>query len=272
MEILKYLFMGVVQGLTEFLPVSSSGHLVISETFLGINPPGIFLEVALHFASVIAIIIYLRKRLMSLISGLFKKDNRRNLSLKYLSAVVVSMIPAGCVALFIGDRVRALFENPSAVGISLVFTAGIVLAIPLMNSKRGGRKKIIDSFGTAIIVGCVVGLFQAIAMIPGISRSGSTIFAGVFIGLAVSDSADFSFIISIPAILGAVVMELGDTVKSVSDMNWLNLSIAFAFSLLTSLIALKWLYSTLKSGRVRYFGIYCLIMGIFVITYMAVFY
>jgi len=271
MELLKYIFLGAVQGITEFLPISSSGHLVLTEHLLKINPPGIILEITFHFASVLAIIFFLRKKIWEILSGLFKGGQLAKGSFNYLIAIIVSVIPPAIVGVLFKEKIEALFENPSAVGISLLYTGGIVLSIPFIARARKDAYDVDRNIFHAFIVGLVVGVFEAIAIVPGISRSGSTIFAGVLSGLALSYSADFAFIIAIPAILGAVVLEVGDALKSVSQINWLYLIIGAVSALIFSIIALMWLYSTLKKGSIRYFGIYCLILGLFVITYTSVF-
>jgi len=271
MELLKYIFLGAVQGLTEFLPISSSGHLVLIEHLLKVNPPGIILEVTFHFASVIAIIFFLRKKIWEILSGLFRGGQLARGSFNYLVAVIVSVIPPAIIGFLFKSKIEALFENPQTVGISLLYTGGIVLSIQFIVRARKNPFNVDRNFFTAVVVGFVVGIFEAIAIVPGISRSGSTIFAGVLSGLALTYSADFAFIIAIPAILGAVVMEAGDAIKSLSQINWLYLTIGAISALIFSIIALIWLYSTLKKGSIRYFGIYCLILGLFVITYTSIF-
>ncbi|MGQ9707048.1 MAG: undecaprenyl-diphosphate phosphatase [bacterium] len=271
MELLKFIILGIIQGLTEFLPISSSGHLVITEHIFRINLPGIVLEVALHFASVIAIIFFLREKIWKILLGLFKGRELAKNSFNYLTAIIISIIPPAIVGVFLKEKIEVLFDNPQAVGISLLFTGGIVLSIPFIKRAEENPSSVDRSFLTALIVGLVVGVFQAFAIVPGISRSGATIFAGVLTGLTLASSADFAFIIAIPAILGAVIMEISDAIKSISDFNWLYLLVGFIFALIFSIIALKWLYSTIRKGQVKYFGIYCLILGFFIITYIAIF-
>lgn len=253
---------GLVQGLTEFLPVSSSGHLVVAQEFFGIEPKGILLEITLHIATLLAVVIFLRKHLLNLLGKLFSRDDA-GYGWMYILGILIASIPAGIVGLFFEERIESLFENVLVVGIFLLITGAVVVLMPRLY--REETKSF--NWKNVVIISLIVGVFQAFAIMPGISRSGFTIFAGLLVGLSWKESANFSFTISIPAILGAGLLEMLKIAKVGFQGELILLISGFLSALISGILALWLLYKVLDSGKINYFGYYCLIAGLVVIIY-----
>lgn len=254
----EVLILGAVQGITEFLPVSSSGHLVLSEHLLGMNPPGIALELTLHVGTLLAVVLYYRRDLWQLARGgaRFLAGRRSGDDLQawdLVKLLVVGTLPAVIGALLFGDRVEAAFKDPRLVAGCLVVTGLLLLSTLLV--RRGQRRP-------GILDAAVVGLFQAAALFPGISRSGSTMAAGLFRKLKPEDAARFSFLLSIPAILGAVVFKAKEVASGLAgaDAGLYVLGFAMAFALGFASIAV--LLRVMRRGRFGLFGAYCVVIGV----------
>jgi undecaprenyl-diphosphatase len=260
MSQLFYLIYGAVQGLTEFLPISSSGHLVIAQTILGQNLQGIALEITLHLATLLAVIVFLRKRIWQIFGGIFSRGEKSRIAWRALLAVIVATIPAGLVGIFFGNFLESTFENIQVVGICLLLTSAMVISIPFLPKKN----YTIEKFPWLGII--VVGIFQAVAILPGVSRAGATIFAGTLMGLNRKESASFSFIISIPAILGASVLELPKVISGRESAPALGLALSAVCAIIFGLLALFLLYKTVQKGSFLSFGIYTLILSILILT------
>ncbi|MCP4230661.1 MAG: undecaprenyl-diphosphate phosphatase [bacterium] len=245
---------GVVQGLTEFLPVSSSGHLVIAQELLGYKPEGIALEITLHLATLLAVLIFYWRRIVYIV---FR--NRDKLGwLLFIAKILVATVPAALVGLLFKDQIEALFESFRMVGFALLFTA-LVLASTLLARKRGKTLAEIG-FGAALLIGCA----QAIAIVPGVSRSGMTIAVALWFGIMNKDAAAFSFILSIPAIAGAGLLTATDFVSL--DVPVIPLAVSFLLALITGVLAIFIVVKALENKRFAYFAIYCGIIGISVLA------
>jgi len=245
---------GIIQGLTEFLPVSSSGHLVIAQELLGYKPEGIALEITLHLATLLAVLIFYWRRIIDII---FR--NRDKLGwLLFIAKILVATVPAALVGLFFKDQIEALFESFQMVGFALLFTS-LVLASTLLARNRGKALAEIG-FGAALLIGCA----QAIAIVPGISRSGMTIAVALWLGVVSEDAAAFSFILSIPAIAGAGLLSAKDFIAL--DVPAIPLAISFLLALLTGVLAIFVVVKALKTRRFVYFAIYCALAGMAVLT------
>lgn len=250
-ELLRYAALGLVQGLTEFLPVSSSGHLVLAQEYLGVRAPGIVLEVALHLATALAILLYFRRRLVDIFRGAAGERGRGG---RFLALIAVASVPAAAVGLLLEDQVAAIFERPRLVGAALLFTAA---ALFLSTVIRRGRLRAADlGFAGAI----AIGLAQALAIAPGVSRSGMTIVAGLLVGLAGEEAATFSFLLSVPAVGGAALLE-ARKIESFPG-NWPALALAFAVAFLAGLAAIYVVLATVRGRRFTWFGVYCAAVGI----------
>jgi len=242
---IKTVILGIVQGVTEFLPVSSSGHLAILEKLFGIREP-VTLAVFLHFGTLVAILVYFRKPLIELVSGVFNGERE---SLSYLIKIVIGSVPIVVFAILFESWVTSTFTNMKLVAILLGITGTVVLLTGITRKKQ-------QQIG--LMSAILIGIGQMFAILPGISRSGMTISAGIFCGVEPERAFRFSFLLSIPAVLGANIFEL----KNVHNLNdFPELLVGMVFSFVSGLVALKILRSTVYR-RFYLFGPYCLIVSI----------
>jgi len=254
MEWIEALILGIVQGLTEFLPVSSSGHLEITKVLFGDSSApqeSMLMTVVLHAATALSTIVIFRKDILEILKGLFqfKWNDEFQFSLK----IVISMIPAALVGVLLETEIEQLFNKQMLlVGAMLILTAGLLY---LADKAKNTTKDV--SYKSAIIIG----ISQAIAILPGISRSGATISTSVLLGIDRSKAARFSFLMVVPLILGKISKDIlsGEITSSTVDI--MPLSIGFIASFLTGLIACTWMIQLVKSSKLSYFAIYCLIVG-----------
>jgi len=259
---LKIIFLAVLQGITEFLPISSSGHLAISQNLLGINEDSsLLLVVVLHAGTLVAIIIYYFKILLELL----KRENH-----KIIILVIVGTIPAGVLGVILKkmDIVDAIFSNLLVAGIGLLITASL---LKWGMNKNDGEKTIKDlSYGQALIVG----LFQAFAIFPGISRAGSTIIGSVLQKLKRNDAATFSFLLAIPVIGGATLIEVASAVikpQSIGEnIPILLLCLGFIISAIVGFYSLKILLKSLKRGNLNIYAYYCFSLGGIVVIWQII--
>lgn len=257
MTLFEAIFLGTLQGLTEFLPISSSGHLVLAQKFLGLKSPPIFFDVLIHVATLWAIVIYLRKDLIKLLSGLREKENQ-----KLVFLVVLGTLPIVIVGFLLLDYIEKIFNSFLAVGISFLITSAILAStwlIKKMEKNLGGITYLDSIF---------VGFFQALAILPGVSRSGSTISAGIFRKIERTAAFKFSFFLAIPAICGALILNLAQA-EIFSDSSFLGGFLGFISAVISGLLALKVLEKALIKGNFYFFAIYCFILGITVLLFLA---
>lgn len=250
MDIFQAIILGIIQGITEWLPISSSGHLVLAQHLFGLTQPLIF-DVMLHLGSLLVVFIFFWKEIKELIVGVIKFEKEK---LRLLLFIIIATIPIALVGFFLGDLVEKAFNSLVVVGFGLIFTS-FLLFLSRYPKKKSGKL----SWGKAAIIG----LFQAVAILPGVSRSGSSISSGMMLGIKKEDVARFSFIIFIPAILGATVLELGSlgAVENVSAM-----IIGTIVSAVVGFFSLKLLMNIIKKDKFSWFGVYCLILGIVVVV------
>jgi undecaprenyl-diphosphatase len=197
MSLLDAFILGLVQGLTEFLPVSSSGHLVIGQTLLDIRVPGVTFEIAVHVATLLSVLLVFRKRVAELIVGAGRGDSR---AWRYLGLLALATLPALVVGLGLKEALEALFEAPQVAGIALLVTGGF-----LWTSRSAMARGPCGKPGVKEAL--IMGLAQAFAIVPGISRSGATVVVGLWLGIEAEEAAAFSFLMAVPAILGAAVLQ-----------------------------------------------------------------
>lgn len=252
MHYLETAFLGLLQGLTEFLPVSSSGHLVIAQYFLGLKQPGVTFEVMVHFGTLLSIVWVFRQDLSALLGGFIAKKAER----KLLTLLILGTIPAGVMGIGLKSFFTGLFDKPLTAGIMLLVTGFIVLAI----SRAHIKNKDISRMGSADAL--IIGVFQGIAIIPGISRSGSTILGALWRGLNRETAVKYSFLLAIPAIAGATLLEIKDLLKSgghtaLTGPNLFAMLVAF----ISGILALTLFINLLKRGKFHYIAYYCWIMG-----------
>ncbi len=265
MNWLQALILGLVQGLTEFLPVSSSGHLAIGREILGVEAAqDLVFEITVHVATVLATIIVFRKQIWKLLCGLFKF--KYNDETDYILKICVSMIPVFIVGMFFKDRVESLFSSLLVVGLALVVTAMLLL----FSDIYGGRGKVADRQyrnGIGWWQALVIGIGQAFAVIPGLSRSGTTISTGLLCGVKRSDVAQFSFLMVLVPILGEAFLDLvGGDVAS-SSVGAGPLLVGFLAAFVSGLFACKVMIALVKKARLRWFALYCAIVGLAVIIF-----
>ena len=265
---LQALFSGVIQGLTEFLPVSSSGHLVIFNTLLGEREGGgLAFTVFLHLATLLSVLVVFRKDIWMLIKGFFAalrdilrgKPAFNTPERRFLLMIIIGTIPA----LLVGGLIKMLsldsmLENIFVVAVMLVVTAVFMFLIDRIN--HGEYTERSAPYKSALLVGCL----QALAILPGLSRSGSTIFGGVLGGMKKEFAVKFAFILSMPAILGAALVEGLEVIREGSfALSPLNLLIGFAAAAICGVIAIKFIRLLIKSNKFYVFGFYCLAASAF---------
>lgn len=260
MDIIDSIILGIIQGLTEFLPVSSSGHLEIGKAILGdhsVPEESLLFTVVLHFATALSTIVVFRKDIFSIIKGALKF--KWNDDLQFISKITVSMIPAVIVGLFFEEQLEALFGgNILLVGCMLIVTAILLF---LADKAKDTDKKV--SFKNAF----VIGISQAIAMLPGISRSGATISTSVLLGNDKTKAARFSFLMVVPLIFGKIAKDVLSGDLTYDSGNFTSLSIGFLAAFIAGLFACTWMISLVKKSKLSYFAIYCAIVGFVAIIF-----
>ncbi len=269
MDTISSIILGIVQGFTEFLPVSSSGHLVLFQNLLGFKEPELLLDCSLHLGTLLAVCIYLRSDLKSILMetkeftmAFFqirgtKKSLRESPHASIALMVVLGTLPTLLVGMVFRSAIENLFGSLSTVGIMLVAT-GFILAITKLIPEDYSRREEV-----AILVALAVGAAQGLALIPGISRSGATIVCGLVCGLKRELAARFSFLLAIPAIIGATVVQLN--AEAVGRVGLLSLTSGFFSAALVGLIALKILMGMVRKGKLFWFAPYCCALGLFIL-------
>ena len=248
------LILGVIQGLTEFLPVSSSGHLELGKVLLGdesLPEESLLFTVVVHAATALSTVVVFRKDILEILKGLFqfKWNEESQFSVK----IIVSMMPAAIVGVLFNDQIEALFNRQILlVGAMLVLT-GLLLFL----ADRAKRTEKQVGFGQAAIIG----ISQAIAILPGISRSGATISTSVLLGIDREKAARFSFLMVVPLILGKIAKDLMDGNISSELTNVMPLAVGFTAAFISGLVACTWMISLVKKSQLRYFSYYCFVVG-----------
>lgn len=269
METFEALILGLLQGLTEFLPVSSSGHLVLAQRMMGINTGDTTFEILVHAATVLATITIFWREIIALLTGGFKAlrsvgrnpEGRMSIDLnpeaRYLWMIVISMIPVLIVGLFFKDHVEALFSGTVRfVGCMLLITAALLLLSHLLRPRKQHPVRAKDAL--------IIGLAQACAVVPGISRSGSTIATGLMLGNDRTQLAKFSFLMVLVPILGEAFLELlkGEFSPAASGIPALSLITGFLAAYLAGLFACKVMIRVVSRGKLYWFALYCAVIGV----------
>ena len=264
-NLLKYLFLGFVQGMTETIPVSSSGHLMIFKNLLNLNIDFDTLAILTNFGSLIAIIILFRKDIIELIEGFIKYSTTKNKKYKskfnYCWLIVIGCIPAGLMGLVISklDIFDAIDNNVKIVGVSLLVTALLLFLIRNFKGQKTDEKLTVKD---ALVIGC----FQILGLFPGISRSGSTIVGGMFSKLKRDTAFKYSFMLYIPMSVAAMALEVSDlNIKSGLMFNYI---LAVIIAGVVTFLVTKWFRKIVNEGKLIYFSIYCAIVGLLVIIFM----
>lgn len=271
MDWIQALIMGIFQGLTEYLPVSSSGHLALAGALLGVDDPSqvMTFTIAVHVATVLSTFVILWKEIVWIFKGLFKTGNAivpstygiksLNEEQNYVINILISMIPIGIVGLFFKDQVESYFSSLVVVGVCLLVTASLLSFSYFAKPRQKEHISMWHAF--------VIGIAQACAVLPGLSRSGSTIGTGLLLGNNKEKLAQFSFIMVIPPILGEALLDVkkmleGGVEAAMGSISPVALIIGFVAAFLSGCLACKWMINLVKKGKLIYFAIYCAIIGL----------
>lgn len=246
--------LGLIQGLTEFLPVSSSGHLELGKYLFGMDhEANFYFSIAVHGATVLSTIVVLWQEIAQLVKGFFKF--RMNEEMNYILKIIVSMIPVAIAGLFLTDIVNKYFTGDMiALGVQFIITAGILI-LPSFIKPKEKPISYFDSF--------IIGIAQAIAVLPAISRSGATIATGLMLGNKKSDIAKFSFLMVLVPIVGANFVEMRSGDFSTEGTSFIVIMIGFLTAFISGYFACKWMINLVKKGNLIWFAIYCVLVGIF---------
>ena len=260
MEIIDAIILGIIQGLTEFLPVSSSGHLELGKAILGgdaLPEESLLFTVVLHFATALSTLVIFRKDVLEILKGLFQF--KWNEETKFSLKIIISMIPAAVVGFFLQDYMEVFFDGAILiVGIMLLLTAFLLYLADLAKTTEKGV-----SFRGAF----VIGMAQMVAMLPGISRSGATISAAVLLGVDKTKSARFSFLMVVPLILGKVAKDILSGDINFQGDDTLAMGAGFIAAFVAGLAACTWMIKLVRQSKLSYFAIYCLVVGLIAIAW-----
>lgn len=265
MELLKAVVLGAIQGFTEFLPISSSGHLVIGSEIMNFHEQGIAFDVFLHLGTLVSVLIVFRQEILAMIKApqqYIAGDRREEVmqNLRWDFYVVIATIPAVIAGLFLKDSIQNIFSS-----LPVVFFALFITGLLMLGTRYLQYKNVSLSGKHALLIGCA----QALAIFPGLSRSGSTIFAGMALGIERQVVARFSFIMSIPVILGAVVLQLGDLISDPPSVGaCVNIAAGTLVSAVTGYYAIVLLLDIIRKNRLQWFGYYCLALSGAGMTYL----
>lgn len=263
MQWLEALILGIIQGLTEFLPVSSSGHLELVKAMFGGNTVGkesMMTTVVLHAATALSTIVVFRKDIGVIFNGLFKFKS--NEEFWFAVKIILSMIPAAIVGVVFSDELETFFDGQILlVGFMLLITG---LLLFLADKAKHTEKKV--GLGHAIIIG----ISQAIAILPGVSRSGATIGTSVLLGIDREKAARFSFLMVVPLILGKMGKDILSDDFAQTNIQYFELSIGFIAAFITGLVACTWMISLVKKSKLKYFSYYCFLVGTIAIIWSAI--
>lgn len=246
MNFLHAIILGIVQGITEWLPISSSGHLVLVEHLLGIEQPVAF-AVMLHLASLLVVLFFFRKDIFAIALGVFRGEKYQ---IKTLVQLFIASVPLAIIGFVFGDFIKILFSDIRTVGFSLLFTSAVLFLSKYPSEKQGGI-----TYYTAI----VMGIAQAIAILPGVSRSGLAISSGMLMGKDRRKVATFAFLMFIPAIIGAGLYEAKD-ISAITDIS--AMLVGSIVAIIVGFFALKLLMKLIEKNRFSYFSAYCFLLGL----------
>ena len=260
MKYIEAIILGIIQGFTEFLPISSSGHLEIGKALFGneaIGQESLFLTLVLHFATALSTMVVFKNEIREILKGLldFKINDNTQFSIK----IIISMIPAILVGLFFQNQIEALFsKNLVLVGVMLLFTAIILF---LADRARDTQKEV--TLSNAFVLGIV----QSIAILPGISRSGSTIASAVLLGIDRQKATRFSFLMVLPLIFGSMAKTIIDMEATPQNSNITILAIGFISAFISGIVACRWMITIVKKSQLKYFSYYCIFVGVITLIY-----
>lgn len=269
MDLWHAVVLSVIQGLTEFLPVSSSGHLVLGARLFGLQNPSLTFSIWVHVGTAFATIVMLREKIYLILSGLFfpKSIEEKKRCFSIAAYVVAASIPAGIVGLALEKKIDAYFSSSLAASVGLIITGCILcLSKSLSTGRSTGDSKPLSTqsslLGTVTLQKSIaVGVSQAVAIVPGISRSGTTITTGLLSGMSRQDAAEFSFLLSLPAVLGAAFLDVLTAIKTQRPVIEPIALMGAFISFIVGLGALRIVFATIEKGELHKFSYYCWIVG-----------
>lgn len=252
---IRYALLGLLQGLTEFLPVSSSAHLVLAQVALGVAAPGIALEGAAHLGTLVALLLYFRRDLARLAIGVGRRGEDR----RYVGLLALGTVPVVAAGLLAREAIERAFGSPHLVGWMLFLTAAVLLLGNVL-ARRASRERV------RALDALAVGLAQAAALLPGISRSGATVSKGIALGLSPSVAARFAFLLAIPAVTGAsLVALLGGAAEP--GLDWVGLAVAAGCACASGCVAIRLFLRIVRAGVLWPFALYCASLGLAVVVW-----
>jgi undecaprenyl-diphosphatase len=268
MSILHAIIFGIVQGITEFLPISSTAHIVITQLILGTPFPGLAFEIFLHIASILAVVIYFRKDLIAVIIGFFSyfktRSSENRVHFLFAIYIIIATFITGVLGILLKDFVGDTMKTPTFMAVTLMIT-GLGLIFIEKFHRYGNRTEKEMTFLDSVIVG----LAQTLAVLPGISRSGATLIAALLTGLERDTAVRYSFLLVIPVILGSTVLAVGDVSKDIfAAIGTPALIVAFITTFIFSWLGIVWLIDFLKRSKLIYFAIYCFVVAILIFLFI----
>ena len=252
MDLFQTIILGFIQGVTEWLPISSTGHLRIAEHFFGLTVPLIF-DVTLHLGTLIVTLIFFRKEIINILTALAKRDFKTEYG-RLIPVIIVGTVPTVLIGFFFGDALDTYFSSFLALGAGFIVSGAV-----LYSSKFGGEKKENVTYVDALLIGTA----QGFAIIPSISRSGLTIAVALLIGIKREKAFKFSFLLSVPAIIGALGLTFYEQrdALTVAGIGWTEIAVGVVVSIVVSFLALKLLWRVIASRKFHFFAIYCFAIG-----------
>ena len=269
MSVLDAVLLAVLQGLTEFLPVSSSGHLVLAQQLLNLhNPQIVSFDIFVHFGTLISVVIVFWNDIIEILRSFIKalkkykaKEEHKKTEYFHLGiAIIIGTIPAGVIGLAFHRQIEEIFTDPKFVAMNIVITGLILFLTRLAKPVKGKKVGILSSI--------IIGFAQMVAILPGISRSGLTMSAALFLKISPVQAARFSFLLSIPVIAGATLLATFKLIADGTSIGYLQIIIGIAVSAIAGYVAIKLLLRIMEKGKFSWFSLYCLVIGIFGIFFM----
>ncbi len=258
MNVWEAVFLGVLQGATEFFPVSSSGHLVVGQTLLGLEIRGVQFEVAVHVATLISVLVMYRGRLIELLYGTLRRDGQ---AWRYVGLLALATLPAGIIGIFFGNAIEGLFESPFVAATGFLVTGAILWSTRRTLGREEWKK---PGWGVALLIGFA----QVFALVPGISRSGTTVAMALWLGVAAKEAAAFSFLMAIPVIGGAALIQIPELTSQGLTLSGAALAMGSIVAAITGILAIKAFVALLARKTFHRFAIYCWALGAAFLLYL----